>query len=611
MTHDPESLRLDVTREYPLMDRSAEAALADACRLATLLCSCERAAVEFVIKDSVWIAAGVGVPVGRWTREESASPRFLGSDRVVVVPDTREDVRFQDLAVRQAVRPPRFYAAVPLLAPEAVALGVLSVWGDEPGDLTPCQAESLEALGRMVMVQLNLWRRQRQLERLEAQHAVVEAALRDAESNYRGIFENTVVGIYQTTPEGRYLAANPMLARIYGYSSSEELIAAVGDIEQQIYVDPDARERFVEILQRQDTITDFEARIRRKDGAVIWIVENARVVRNAEGRVQFYEGTVQDITDRKLAEDQLRNSEMLYHSLVEELPQNVFRKDRRERFIFANSRFCETVGCPLEKLLGRTDFDLYPPELARQYQEDDQRVMSEGRTVRTTERNLTPDGAVHWVEVVKTPLRDIAGNVVGIQGIFWDVTEPKRLQDALAYERDLLQAFLDHSPDIIYFKDPSSRFVKVGRALARRFNLADPETLVGQTSADLLPADRARAVIAEEQQLLRTGQPMINQVEELVDHQGHKTWASVTKVPIFDRAGNTLGLVGVARDITQLIETEQALREAEEKFRAIFENSVEGIFQTSPEGRFIRVNPAFARIYGYSSPEELVVTLTD
>ncbi|MBL9135140.1 MAG: PAS domain S-box protein [Verrucomicrobiales bacterium] len=608
---EAEANRLAVAREYPLTDRSADAALCEACRLATLLCHRPIAAVEFVLQDTVIVAAAAGLHVGRIQRSDALSPHFLQESRVVTVSDASADARFAPLKLVRGARGVRFYAAVPLLTPEGVALGVLSVWDHYAGDLAPSQAESLEALGRMVMVQLNLWRRQRQLERLEAQHALVEAALREAEGKFRGIFENTVVGIYQTTPEGRYLSANPMLAKIYGYRSPEELMDAVGNIGVQLYIDPRARDRFIEALQKEDTITNFEAQIRRKDGTVIWIAENARVVRGDDGTVRFYEGTVQDITARRLAEDQLRNSEMLYHSLVEELPQNILRKDTRERFIFANSRFCETVERPLEEVLGKTDFDLFPPELARKYQADDQKVMADGKTVRVTERNVTPDGAVHWVEVIKSPLRDISGAVVGIQGIFWDVTEPKRLQDALAYERDLLQALLDHSPDIIYFKDPQSRFLKVGKALARRFDIADPETLVGKTSAALLAPDRAQAVEEEEQRLLKTGEPIINKVEELVDQSGRRSWTSVTKVPIYNRSGEILGLVGVFRDITQLIETEQALREAEEKYRTIFENSVEGIYQTSPGGGFIRVNPALARIYGYASPEELMARLTD
>jgi PAS domain S-box-containing protein len=608
---ESEANRIQVTRSYPVAEPGVDAGLSEACRLAALLCHRPMAAVELVLEETVVLVASAGLKAGRIARSEALCPDFLDSRAVVVVSDARKDPRFSERRLVQNARGIRFYAAVPLVSPEGCAVGVLSVWDYEAGDLLPSQSESLEALGRMVMGQLDLGRRQRDLEELEAQHAQVEEALREAEAKYRGIVENTVLGIYQTTPEGRYISANPMLARIYGYASPDELMNAVGDIKIQIYTDPTARDRFVEALQRSDLITNFEEQIRRKDGQVIWIAETARVVRDELGRVKFYEGTVQDITDRKEAEEKLRTSELLYHSLVEELPQNILRKDKNERFIFANSRFCETVGVSPTALMGKTDFDLFPPELALKYQADDQRVMTDGQSVRQTERNVTPDGTVHWVEVIKTPLKDANGAVTGIQGIFWDVTEGKRLEDALAYERDLLQALLDHSPDVIFFKDPQSRFVKVGRSAARWFNVADESSLVGKTVFDLWIEERARVIHSEEQEMLRTGRPIINKVEELSRDEGRTTWASVTKIPIYNRSGETLGLVGVARDITQLIETEQALREAEEKFRGIFENSVEGIYQTSLDGRFLRVNPALARIYGYASPEEVMELITD
>jgi PAS domain S-box-containing protein len=608
---ESEAKRIEITRSYPVAEPGVDAGLSEACRLAALLCHRPMAAVELVFEETVVLVASAGLKAGRIARSEALCTEILDARAVVVVSDARKDPRFAERRLVQNARGIRFYAAVPLVSPEGCAVGVLSVWDYEAGDLLPSQSESLEALGRMVMGQLDLGRRQRDLEELEAQHAQVEEALREAEAKYRGIVENTVLGIYQTTPEGRYISANPMLAKIYGYSSPEELMNAVGDIQIQVYTDPTARDRFVEALQRSDLITNFEAQIRRKDGQVIWIAETARVVRDELRRVKFYEGTVQDITDRKEAEEKLRTSELLYHSLVEELPQNILRKDKNERFIFANSRFCETVGVTQAALMGKTDFDLFPPELALKYQADDQRVMTDGQSVRQTERNVTPDGTVHWVEVIKTPLKDAHGVITGIQGIFWDVTEGKRLEDALAYERDLLQALLDHSPDVIFFKDPQSRFVKVGRSAARWFNVADETALVGKTVFDLWTEERARTIHSEEQEMLRTGRPIINKVEELSRDEGRTTWASVTKIPIYNRSGETLGLVGVARDITQLIETEQALREAEEKFRGIFENSVEGIYQTSLDGRFLRVNPALARIYGYASPEEVMELITD
>ncbi len=123
-----------------------------------------------------------------------------------------------------------------------------------------------------------------------------------AESKWRSIFENAVEGIFQTTPEGQYISANPALVRIYGYESLEELQESVTDISNSLYVDPYRRDEFVRRLNEQDILVSFESQVRRKDGTVIWISETARANRNHRGELEYYEGTVEDITQRKHAE---------------------------------------------------------------------------------------------------------------------------------------------------------------------------------------------------------------------------------------------------------------------------------------------------------------------
>ena len=123
-----------------------------------------------------------------------------------------------------------------------------------------------------------------------------------AEERHRSIFENAIEGIFQTTPEGRYIAANPALARIYGYASPAELMAHLTDIAEQLYVDAGRRREFRNLLERRDAVHHFESQVRRKDGRVVWISENARAVRDADGRLLHYEGTVVDVTARKDAE---------------------------------------------------------------------------------------------------------------------------------------------------------------------------------------------------------------------------------------------------------------------------------------------------------------------
>jgi PAS domain S-box-containing protein len=124
-----------------------------------------------------------------------------------------------------------------------------------------------------------------------------------AEEKYRSIFENAAEGIFQTTPKGQYISANPALARIYGYESPEDLIADLTDIKHQLYVEPTTRARFVQLIQERGAIADFETQIYCKDGRKIWISENVRAVCNSSGELLYYEGTVQDITKRKQAEE--------------------------------------------------------------------------------------------------------------------------------------------------------------------------------------------------------------------------------------------------------------------------------------------------------------------
>src|SRR5208283_653626 len=171
--------------------------------------------------------------------------------------------------------------------------------------------------------------------------------------------------------------------------------------------------------------------IYRKDGTIIWISENCRAVRDPQGKLLYYEGTVEDITQRRQMEQELRNSESLYHSLVETMPQNVFRKDLLGRFTFANQQYCRHYHCKLEDILGKTDFDFFPRELAEQYQRDDNRVMQTGQTYEITEEHQPLGQPKTIVRVVKTPLYGTDGNIIGLQGIFWDITEQQLAQERI------------------------------------------------------------------------------------------------------------------------------------------------------------------------------------
>jgi phosphoserine phosphatase RsbU/P len=274
--------------------------------------------------------------------------------------------------------------------------------------------------------------------RYAVERNLAELTLLDTEEQYRGLFDHLTEGLFRTTPDGHYLLANAALARIYGYASPEELTQQVTDIAGSVYVQPGRREEFMRLMEENDTITAFESPTFRKDGSIIWISENCRAIRDARGNLLYYEGTVQNITERRLAEEKVRSSEALYHSLVETLPQNIFRKDLRGRFTFANQQFCRTLNRTLESILGKTDADLFPPELAQKYQADDVRVMATGQNFTTVEEHQLPDGRKIFVQVVKTPLRGAYSQISGLQGIFWDITEQRQADERIRKANEAL-----------------------------------------------------------------------------------------------------------------------------------------------------------------------------
>ncbi|HVV72832.1 MAG TPA: SpoIIE family protein phosphatase [Verrucomicrobiae bacterium] len=355
--------------------------------------------------------------------------------------DSQFDVVLMDMSLPDGAG----LANVSLLRAEAPQMPII-VAGDSDDEAIALEAVHAGAHDYLVKGQLTPGWLERSLRYAIERHRM-DRALLEAEEKYHSVFDHLVEGIFQTTPDGRYLMANAALARIYGYPSPEELMQDLTDISRRLYVLEGRRDEFIRLMQEDDVITGFESQVHRKDGSTIWISENCRAIRDRKGRLLYYEGTVEDITQRRRAEEKVRHSEALYHSLVETLPQNIFRKNLDCRFTFANQQFCHTLGHSLEEIVGKTDFDFFPAALAEKYQRDDRRVLETGTPYETVEEHQPPGGGKLYVQVVKTPLRGPSGAIIGLQAIFWDITQ-QRLADeqlrkahaALAQSRMELEA---------------------------------------------------------------------------------------------------------------------------------------------------------------------------
>jgi PAS domain S-box-containing protein len=256
------------------------------------------------------------------------------------------------------------------------------------------------------------------------------AQLATSEARFRAITETAHDAIISLDEAGNIIAFNSAAERIFGYTRQEVLASPAGVLMPERY-----RARHIAGMARYlgtgktriigDTVELYGL---TKDGREIPI--ELSVSTYLLGTAHEFTAVIRDITDRRKAEQSLRDSDALYQSLVDHVPFNIFRKDLQGRTTFMNKRYCRSLKVRPEDILGKTDFDFFPKELAEKYVADDRRVIESGEVFETVEEHQTLDRRI-LVQVLKTPVKNAAGDTIGLQGIFWDVTEKHRLQDEL------------------------------------------------------------------------------------------------------------------------------------------------------------------------------------
>ena len=432
--------------------------------------------------------------------------------------------------------------------------------------------------------------------------------IHDSEIRYQAVFESTGDAIMLLDEKG-FLECNQATLDLFGCSTREEFISKhPSELSPPLQPDGiDSRtganarigaafeeggQRF-EWMHRRIDGTDVMAevllaRVELEDRKILQaVVRDISERKEAERKLQeaheelerrVEERTAElarsnanlerEVAERNRAEQTLRESEAVYQSLVESLPLNVFRKDLQGRVVFGNKRYCDTLGQPLEQLAGKTDSDIFPRELADKYRSDDANVIASGEVLDVVEEHRKPDGELIYVHVLKAPVRDASGRIVGIQGMFWDVTDRKRAEAELEHERYLLHSLMDGTPDAIYFKDTEGRFTRINKSKAARSGLSDPAEAVGKTDADFFPAEHAAKTVADEHQLMQAGRPLVGEEEHIVWPNGREGWVSTTKMPLRDKDGKVIGTFGISHDITTQKKAAEGLRAAKEAAEA-------------------------------------------
>jgi PAS domain S-box-containing protein len=295
-------------------------------------------------------------------------------------------------------------------------------------------------------------------------------------------------------------------------------------------------------------------------------------------------------------EAELNTSEtaLLLESLLENSPDAIYFKDRQSRFVHYSKSFVQLFRLiDRDALKGKSDADLFSEEHARQALTDEKEIIQTGKPIiGKLEKETHRDGRITWALTNKMPWRDKSGQIIGIFGLSKDITALKKAEQTLAYERMLFRTLLDNIPDSIYFKDLQSRFIqvsksKVEKTLKRSPELRDflashahgaeaavdsfdAELLVGLTDFDVFTHEHAGNAFEDEQQIIRTGKPVVDKLEKLTHQDGTVGWVLTTKMPWRSENGSIIGTFGISRDISAL---KQAQEELEITHKRLVESS--------------------------------------
>ena len=370
------------------------------------------------------------------------------------------------------------------------------------------------------------------------QRAKTEEALRESEEEYKYLFDNIPMGIYRTTPEGRILRANPALVRMLGYSSFDEL--ASHNLEEpgfQPYYD---RNKFKELLKNQNEIMGFESVWTKKDGTSLFTRESARAVKGKDGTTLYYEGTVEDITERKQAEERFRLA-------VESALNAIVMVNQQGTITFVNSQTERLFGYSKDELIGQS-VEILVPERFRsnhskfrlEFHGDPRaRPMGAGRDLFA----LRKDGSEFPVEIGLNPVKTADGIIV-LSSIV-DITERKRAEEALRENEQKLKAIMDNTTDAILVYDEDGRIITINKKGESLFSGDSKKRL--ESIWDTIPSEE-RIKFSEKLKSVKEG-------NKLLDYEMQKILDNGDRIPV------SVGLVYVPEGVGWFIETVRDVRE--------------------------------------------------
>lgn len=426
---------------------------------------------------------------------------------------------------------------------------------------------------------------------------------------------------YQQWPDGRcrFPYASQAIEKILFISP--KALAKDGLIAWE-YLCEDYREPMVRALEEsRKSGKDFEISFctQPPQHDVTWVQIHAIAEPQEDGST-VWRGYMVDVTRRQRTGIQAEQRTALLDAIFNNLEDQFYYMDIDCRILGANTAYCQYHGVSSEKeVIGRTDVDLYPNELGVKLYEEEQALIDSGETRRIKERHVLSTGKVSYLESIKCPLTNSAGNVIGLAGISRDITDQVRNEKALLAEKkraeassNLLQTIFNNMDAQLYYKDRSSKVLGGNPAWAKARGVRCVDDLIGKTDIDIHPVPLGKHLFDEEQELMARKQTFRERERhELAD--GSVCYIDSVKCPIINEQGEVTGLVGISNDVTQeekdrevLLEAKQHSEHTANLLHTIFSNLKDQFYYKDRNGRMMGANPNCYHYHGFNSEEEII-----
>ncbi len=422
-----------------------------------------------------------------------------------------------------------------------------------------------------------------------------EEATQESEKRYRQVIENAVDIIYTTDANGNFTYANPASLTVTGYSLEE--------LQRLNYLNlilPEHRNRVSKIhigqfRQRQAT-TYVEFPFFSKSGGVLWFGQNASLVIE-EGKPVGFHVIARDITERKRAEQALRESEKKYRTILETIQDGYFENDLAGNFTFVNDALCTDLGYSREELIGMNYRQYTDEKTAMELFRHYNMLYRTGEPIKLLEiERIGKYGKKSFAEVSTSLIRDLEGKPIGFRGISRDITERKQAEKALRKSEEKYRKVLEGIEEGYCEEDLAGNFTFFNDSMCRIYGYPREE-LLGLNYKRYTSKETAKRLFQIFNEIYRTGNPCNAYSYELIRKDGARRYIEASASLIKDSGNKPAGFRGIVRDVTQRKQMEEALHEREEQYRTLLETMKEGYYEVDLAGNLIFVNDSFSKMH--------------